>query len=288
MSLRHAAPPGLQAAGRRAVRELSRPTAALRAVPDVLIAGASRSGTTSLHRALLTHPSMVPPILTKGVHYFDVEYARGPAWYRTHFPLRATVARRPGTPLVFESSGYYMYHPEAPRRIAETLAGVRIVVMLRDPVERAYSAFKHEHARGFEPVEVFEDALALEPERLTGEVERIRADVAYVSRAHRHQSYVHRGQYAEQLEVLFGLFGRDRVHVLFSEDFFATPAAEYERLLGFLGLPVVHPAAYEQFNARRGSALAPATRAALEAHFAPHDAALAALTGRTPPWPRGA
>lgn len=290
MSLRHAVPPELKDAGRRAVRQINRPTAGLRMLPDVLLVGASRCGTTSLHRALLTHPAMVPPVWRKGVHYFDVNYGRGRAWYRSHFPLRALAERRaadvPGGPLGFESAGYYMHHPAAPERIAETLPGVRLVVMLRDPVERAFSAFKHEHARGFEPVSVFEEALELEPERLRGEVERLRNDVDYVSRAHRHQSYVDRGQYAEQVQVLFDRFGRDRVHVLFSEDFFATPEPVYERLLEFLRLPIVHAPAYEQHNARRSSAMSEATRDRLTRHFEPHDQALADLLGEVPPWRR--
>lgn len=290
MSLRQSAPPGLADAGRRVVRQLNRPTASLRMVPDVLIAGASRCGTTSLHRALLTHPGMIPPILHKGIHYFDVAYGRGPTWYRSHFPLRATAARRtagvPGAPVCFESSGYYMFHPEAPRRIAETLPGVRLIVMLRDPVERAFSAWKHEHARGFDPVTAFEQALEREPERLEGEVDKIRSDVDYISRAHRHQAYVTRGQYVEQLQVLHDLFGRDRVHVMFSEDFFATPEPEYERLLEFLRLPVVHAPAYEQHNARRSKAMADSTREALNRHFEPYDTALAELLGRVPPWRR--
>jgi hypothetical protein len=290
VSLRQSAPDGLKDAGRDAVRWLSQPTAGLRLEPDLLIVGASRCGTTSLHRALLTHPGTVPPILRKGVHYFDVAYGRGRTWYRSHFPLRATAVRRTagvrGGPVCFESSGYYMFHPQAPERLARDLPGVRLVVMLRDPVERAFSAFKHEHARGFEHVDSFEEALDLEAERLEGEVEKITADPAYISLAHRHQAYVARGHYADQLRVLVDLVGSERVHILFSEDFFATPEAEYERLLAFLGLPVVHAPAYEQHNARRGRAMDPATRERLRSHFEPYDAELATLVGRVPPWRR--
>ncbi len=290
MSIRGSAPNSLKNAGRRVVRSLARPTAAFRMMPNFIVAGGSRCGTTSLHRALMTHPGILPPILNKGVHYFDIDFLRGENWYRSHFPLSAVADRRtasvPNAPMCFESSGYYMHHPLAAERIAQTLPGVRLVVMLRDPIERAYSAYKHEFARGFETVDSFERALELEPGRLAGEVAKIRANPGYVSHAHRHQSYVDRGQYVQQVRRLIDLFGPNRVHVMFSEDFFATPEQEYERLLSFLDLPIVHAPAYEQHNARRRSPMAEATLSRLTAHFEPYDAALADVLGRTPSWRR--
>lgn len=288
--MRHSAPADLKRAGRRAALALGRSTSPLRMLPDFIVAGASRSGTTSLHRALLTHPGIVPPVFTKGVHFFDVNWTKGVPWYRSHFPVRAIAERRTssvaGAPLAFESAGYYMHHPLAAERIAQTITDVKIIVMLRDPVDRAYSAYKHEFARGFETEDSFERALDLESERLAGEVARIRADPGYVSQSHRHQSYTDRGHYAEQVLRLFTTFGRERVHVLYSEDFFATPEPVYERLLEFLGLPIVHAPAYEQHNARRGSSLGQRTIDRLTQHFEPYDAQLAELMGQPPAWLR--
>ena len=135
--------------------------------------------------------------------------------------------------MVFEASGYYVYHPFALERIAHDMPSVKLVVMLRDPVERAFSAYKHELARGFER-ESFEKALELEDSRLAGEIDRMQADPRYESVAHRHHSYRRRGHYAEQLERTFRLFPREQVHVIDSEAFFAEPASEYERVLAFL------------------------------------------------------
>ena len=87
---------------------------------------------------------------------------------------QAATARH-GGPMSFEASGYYMYHPFAMERLARDMPGVKLVVMLRDPVERAFSAYKHEYARGYE-WESFEKALELEDERLVGEIDRMRAD----------------------------------------------------------------------------------------------------------------
>jgi hypothetical protein len=242
--------------------------------------GTQRGGTTSLFRALAAHPGTAPPTFHKGVHYFDVNYTRGPAWYRGHFPLRR------GSRLAFESAGYYMHHPLAPERIAEDLPGVKLLVLLRDPVERAFSAHKHEVARGYETETSLERALDLEPERLAGEAGRIRSEPGYLSHSHRHHSYLDRGHYAEQLEVLFKLFGRDRVHVAFAEEFFTEPEPCYDAMTDFLRLRHWRPAVFEHHNARPGSPLPEALRERMTEHFAPHDERLTALLGEVPPWRR--
>jgi hypothetical protein len=249
-------------------------------LPSFLVVGAQRAGTTSLHRALLTHPEIVGPNLHKGVHYFDMDFANGLRWYRAHFPRRTSARVQ-----AFESSGYYMHHPLAPGRIVGSLPDVRLVAVLRDPVERAYSAHRHELLRGFDTV-AFEAALDLEPARLAGEVDRMKLDPTYVSHAHRHQAYVDRSQYVEQLRVLFDLAGRDRVHIVWSEDFFERPEPTYAALLDFLGLPVVLPPAFERWNARPRAAMAESTRRRLSEHFRSYDDDLALAVGEEPSWRR--
>ena len=238
MTWRKKAPEPLVHAGRSAALGWGRATSRLRSQPDFVIAGAQRCGTTSLFRALMSHPQVARPVLHKGVNYFDINYIQGWDWYLGHFPVASLAAwrtRASGPTRIFEASGYYLYHPFAIARLARDLPEVKVVVMLRDPVERAYSAYQHERMRGYE-WESFETALDLEPERLVGEVDRMRRDPAYESFSHRHHSYLHRGHYAEQLENVFANIPRERVHVLLSEDFFADPAAEFRSLSDFLGL----------------------------------------------------
>jgi hypothetical protein len=273
-------PQWVKESGRTLTRTAGRLSSGLRMMPGFLLVGTQRGGTTSLFRALAEHPDVAQPNLHKGVHYFDVNYARGPEWYRGHFPLRR------GSRLAFESAGYYMHHPLAPERIAADLPEVKLLALLRDPVERAFSAHKHELARGFETEASFERALELEPERLAGEVERIRTEPGYLSHSHRHHSYLDRGHYADQLQVLFDLFGRDRVHVAFAEDFFSEPEPCYDAIIDFLGLPRWRPATFEQHNARPSAPLPPGLRDRLTEHFAPYDARLAALLGEVLPWRR--
>jgi hypothetical protein len=264
-------------------------TATRRQLPSFILVGAQRAGTTSLFRALTSHPLVHSANYHKGVNYFDVNYARDFSWYQGHFPTTAMLRARArgrdtsGAPITFEASGYYMFHPCAAERMARHLPDVRIVAMLRDPVERAHSAWKHELARGYE-TESFERALALEDDRLAGQVERMTADPGYQSHSHRHHAYVRRGHYAEQLRRLHEFFPPDRVHVIESESFFTRPEATYGDLLDFLELPAVLPARFDRWNGRPSAPMPDATRAHLREHFSTHDRSLAELLGREPAW----
>jgi hypothetical protein len=273
----------------QAARTLGRATAGLRMTPDFLIVGAQRSGTTSMYRALAQHPSVLRAVLHKGVHYFDVHYDQPMSWYRGHFPLRLTaerVRRRTGVPTqTFESSPYYMFHPLAAERIARDLPDAKLIVLVRDPVERAYSAHAHELARGFE-TEPFDRALELEEDRLRGETERLLSDPHYESHHHRHNAYVTRGQYVDYLEPLARTVGRDRVHVVDSHDFFTRPEPVYDGVLDFLGLPRGTYPQFERHNARPRSAMPEALRLRLTEHFAPYDERLAKWLGEAPSWRR--
>ena len=157
-----------------------RPVYPARMLPSFLIVGAERCGTSSMFEELRRHPAVVSAILPrKEVHYFDYKYQHGLSWYQCHFPIKARAklaARGTGVaPMAFEASPYYMFHPLAPERIQRDLPGVKLIVMLRDPVARAYSAHVMRIGRGYE-TEPFERALELEESRLAGEAERLVAD----------------------------------------------------------------------------------------------------------------
>jgi hypothetical protein len=272
-----------------AARAIGSLSAGHRREPDFLVVGAQRAGTTSLFKALLQHPSFVSPRFRKGVHYFDMDYDKGWRWYLGHFPSRSTVEKvaseTGGVALTGEASPYYMWHPLVPDRIAKDLPNAKIIVLLRDPVERAYSGHAHEYARGFEP-EKFEVAIGLEESRLAGERERMVADESYHSHAVRHQAHLHRGIYIEQLEKLEKLFGRDRILVIDSHDYFADPKRIFTGVCEFLGLPDAPGIAHDAHNARPRSAMAPELEARLRDYYAPYDARLADWLGYTPSWRR--
>jgi Sulfotransferase domain len=279
--------------GKRAVHAVTvtagRLTGRARMLPGFLIVGGQRCGTTSMYRTLSQHPALLKAVLHKGVHYFDLNYGQSLNWYRAHFPLLARAAlvrsRTGVAPLTFESSPYYIFHPLAGQRIASDLPGVKLLVLVRDPVERAYSAHAHELARGHES-EPFERALELEPGRIDGEAARISADPSYHSHSLQHQAYLTRGQYADQLDALEKIFGADRIHAVDSGDFFTRPEPVYDAVLDFLGLPHLGYPVFERHNARPRSAMPEALRAQLSERFRPFDERLERWLGAVPSWRR--
>jgi hypothetical protein len=290
-------PAPVRRVGKAAVRAYARATSRWRPLPEYLLIGAKRSGTTSMSRYLLEHPAVLPlfpsadrfPMAddVKGVHFFDAAPPRSVAWYRSWFAAswaRNRAVARAGEPAVTgEATPYYLFHPRAAERAARVVPDARILVVLRDPVERAYSHWKEQRRNGVEPLD-FDDALAAEPERLDGEEARILADPAYRSVAHEHLSYVAHGEYAPQLARWLVHYPRDSMLVVRAEDFYERPQDVFDDVLAFLGL---RPHALERpevWNAAIESPMSDATRDRLRAHFRPHNRALAELLGRDFGW----
>ncbi len=256
------------------------------ALPDFVVIGAQKAGTTALHDYLSQHPAVATG-RHKEIQYFTLYAERPLSWYRSHFPTRAEVQRQPGidgAPVrVGEASPYYLFHPAAPRRVRAALPEARFIVLLRDPVDRAHSHYNHEVSRGHEDLG-FEAALASEPRRLDGEAERLGADPAAVSWAHVHFSYFARGCYAEQLERWFACYERERFLILFSDDFFADPASTTVRVQEFLDLDARPPRDVAPVNARSYAGLDDSVRAQLASRYEEPDRRLAELLGRDLPW----
>ena len=264
-------------AARFAVRRL---THAGRALPDFLILGAQKAGTTSLYNYLQRHPR-VAPAFTKEVHYFTLHRDEPEAWYRAHFPRVRSLERRGA--VTGEATPYYLFEPRAPRRVARVLPESRFVLLLRDPVERAYSHYQHECARGRESLG-FAAALETEEKRLTSELERMARDPSYTSAVHQQQSYFSRGLYAQQLERWREHYPAERFLILQSEAFFADPAATCQRVFEFLELPHHPLGGLQAVNQRAYAPLDPQLRAELAERYAPHNRALEEFVGARYDW----
>jgi hypothetical protein len=284
--------------GRRAVRGYGKVTAGIRPGPDFLLIGAKRGGSTSLYHMLLRHPRILPLFPsgrfvlkttdTKGIHYFDSNYERGEAWYYSHFPTslgRRRAAREAGGDIVVgEASPYYLFHPLAAERAARTVPAVRILLIVRDPVERAFSHYRERHREGAEEL-TFEEALEAETNRLIGEEERIKRNPRYKSYAHEQQSYRAQGEYAPALARWLQFFPRERLLVAAAEDFYANPQSVCDRIFGFLGLPPSPLGESARWNAAPSADLKPETRRRLVEHYAGFNAQLEKLLGQTfPSW----
>jgi hypothetical protein len=251
-------------------------TARLRPLPDFLILGAQKAGTTALYAYLRRHPDITGPSW-KEVSYFDRQYRRGTAWYRGNFPLRSDDR------IVGEASPSYLFHPEAPERVARLLPDARLIALLRDPVERAYSHYQHEVALGREELP-FEEALEREDERMAGELERMQADPSYFSHAWWNHTYLARGRYAEQLERWYARFPAERLLVLSNEELAAQPSDTYARVLGFLGAASHELDTYPRVYERDYPPMPPEVEQKLAAYFAEPNRRLYELLGRDLGW----
>jgi hypothetical protein len=247
-----------------------------RALPQGVIVGAQKCGTSSLHGYLTQHPGVIAP-LRKEVHYFDVNYARGERWYRAHFG-------RVGEPgLNLDSSPYYLFHPLVAERMHALLPDARLIALLRDPVRRAYSQYWHERDKGREPLD-FEAALEAEPERVDAAHRRLANGEIAASREHQIHSYVSRGRYAEQLEHWLRFYRREQLLVLRFEDLVPEPLAVLNRVLAWLGLPAMADARLEPRNTRNYPPMKPDTAGRLRTYFEPWNRRLETLLGQPMGW----
>jgi len=204
-------------------------------LPDFLGLGTQKGGTTTLHRLMGQHPDVYVPAC-KEVHFFDKNYSAGEDWYREHFQGAHT------TQCCGEITPFYLFHPDVPGRIYQLIPKARLIVLLRDPVERAISQVFHAQRLGFEPLPV-DEALAAEQNRLaTGD--------PYSFQKH---SYLSRSLYLEQLDRYEALFPSEQLLILRSEDLFNTPERVWQELLNFLQLkPIKWPGALPRANAGDG------------------------------------
>jgi hypothetical protein len=259
-------------------------TAVGRVLPDFIIVGVMKGGTTSLYSYLLQHPQVLPA-LKKEVHFFDLNYQRGINWYRAHFATHreASPERHSNRVIMGEASPYYCFHPHAIRRIAEVVPAAKLILLLRDPVERARSHYYHQVRQHRETLS-FELALEQETVRLKGEVDRMMEDESYCSYNHQHYSYSGRGIYVDQLKQVERHFPRDQVLILHSQDLFREVQKTYDQVLQFLGLDpwtLQHAAPHHAGAYTR--AFSPVDER-LRRFFAPHNQRLYEHLGRDLAW----
>lgn len=254
-------------------------TSSLRVLPSFLVIGTAKGGTTSLHRYLEEHPN-IGTTLKKEVHFFDYNFNLGLDWYKTYFPLRQSNL------LAVDSTPNYLLHPHVPRRVYETLPEVKLILLLRNPIDRAYS----HHNMNVKRIDIqenlsFEDAIKAESARIQQELLRVQNDEDYTSMNLSYYSYLASGIYVDQINTWLRYFSLDQMLILKSEDFFKTPSVTYTRVLEFLQLPPYALKEYTNANPRDYSSdMNPETRKYLANYFKPYNEKLYRLLGVDYAW----
>ncbi len=197
--------------------------------PDFLIIGAQKCGINYLHKYLFQHPQVVPPT-QPSLHFFDLNFHQGINWYQDQFK-----AAKDSSLITGESTPYYLFHPLVPQRVYNLYPEIKLIVILRNPVDRAIKHYQHEVKLGYESLS-FSEAIANEKTRLEGEVEKIIETETYYSFNHQHYTYLSRGKYVEQLENWIKLFPKEQLLILKSEDLFNHPQETMNKVFNFLNL----------------------------------------------------
>ncbi|MBN1797232.1 MAG: sulfotransferase domain-containing protein [Spirochaetales bacterium] len=255
-----------------------------RSLPDFIIIGAQKSGTSSLYSYLFQHPQVLPSF-GKEVHFFDGglnpnidNFKKGHAWYRAHFPLKKKLGSHSKT---FEASPLYIFNPLTPKRIFDLIPQVKIIALLRNPTERAISHYFHEKRKGRESLPIME-ALQKEEERLHSVLE----NKDYKNTIFIRYSYKSRGLYRQQLDRFLTYFPRSQILVLSSEEFFGKPAATLKQVFEFVGVDTgfkikdLRP----RNVASNKSRVDPDVYKYLNNFFLPHNQALYQLVGNNFSW----
>ncbi len=248
-----------------------------RPLPDFLIIGAQKGGTTSLYAYLCEHPQILRAS-TKEIHYFSTNYRKGLRWYRSHFQRKTSNISITG-----EATPYYLFNPVCPARIKESLPDIKLIVMLRDPVSRAWSQYNHNLKKKLEQLD-FKAALKREEMHLVNETKRLISEKNYLSSIHATSSYLARGIYADQLEAYWNYFHKDQILIIRSEDFFDDPQSVYSDALRFLGLSPKEIAFPSARNVGVYKDRVIPQEEHLRAYFAPHNRRLYELIDRDMNW----
>ena len=258
-------------------------TAPVRTLPDFLIIGAQKCGTTFLYQLLVQHPRVKSAFL-KEVHYFDLNFGKGNNWYRSNFPLQMRNTR---TYITGEASPYYLFHPHAAKRASMVVPDAKLIILLRNPVDRAYSHYQHQVKRVTGEARetlTFEEAIEAEERILPAEVSKMLQDEYYKSSSHRTRSYLSRGRYMDQLLIWSSFFPRRRMLVLKSEDLFDDTTNALERVLDFLAIPHWAPETYAIPNKREYTGLDPLVRQRLDEYYKLHNQRLYEYLGADLGW----
>ena len=272
-------------------------TSPWRLLPSFLIIGTQKGGTTSLYNYLIQHP-FVASAFAKEVHFFDNHtcahnFGKGMAWYKSHFEYSLYKSYKKIVHqqdlITGEGSPDYLFDPHASRRIAATIPTVKLIVLLRNPVDRAYSHYLHNVRAAYDvgrEMLSFEEAIAQESNRLNGEKQKLLKDETYFSYNYMHYSYLSRGMYAEQLKIWLSLFPQEQIIVLRSEDFFTDPDSIFKQVVDFLDIPTYKLEKYKSYNSRteNKNRINPVTRERLIEYFKPYNQQLEQLLGINFEW----
>ena len=244
--------------------------------PDFIIIGTQKGGTSSLYSYLGQHSQVELPT-QKEIHFFDLKYIKGIEWYKDQFPSIDN------NKVTGEASPYYIFHPFVAKRVYNHLPKIKLIVMLRNPIDRAYSNYMMQIDKKIEPL-TFELAIEEEDKRLEGEIEKMLSTPNYNSFNLQKYSYIKRGEYYSQIKNWLKYFNLEQFHFIKSEDFFNDPTKELFEVHDFLDIKQEKPISLKPVNTNEYQQMNPKTRKNLSLYFAEESQKLSQLIGNNFNW----
>ena len=263
-------------------------TSRLRGLPDFSIIGAQKGGTTSLYY-LITKHSDIAPARNKEIHYFAKNYRFGEQWYRSNFPTNLTKNRfykKTGRKLLtVDATPGYIFHPMAPNRMKKILPNIKLIVILRNPIDRAYSHYHYNIRYGYDTLTSFENAIELSKKRCAREKEWIIRELDFDYNQYLKHAYLAKGIYADQLQNWFKYYNKKQFLFLTTEDFYKNTQHVLDQAFNFLGLNPSKIGNLKKYNVGNyKEKMNEDTRKSLIEYFKPHNERLYKLLQRDFDW----
>jgi hypothetical protein len=259
-------------------------TAPLRVLPDFMIIGMQKSGSSALYDYIIKHPN-VYPALRKETHYFELK--KGTRWYKSYFPTVFTkfyvTKIKKQIFLTGEATPNYTFFPFSAEKIKQMVPNAKFIVIMRNPVDRTFSQYQMKVRKHQESLS-FEDSLKQENNRLIREA-NVSDDEYYNSKNFNRFAYITRGRYAEQLEIWFKIFPKENIFTISTEELEKDQTGTMKKIFEFLNLSEYTINDLEKvFTGNYKDKINSETRKKIVEYFKPHNRKLYELIGKEFDW----
>lgn len=245
-----------------------------RIAPKFMVIGGEKCGTTSLYHYINGHPQFLPSI-EKELDFFDLEFGRGIDWYLAHFPP----VPRDDLFLTGEVSANYIYHLHAPQRVWEIFPEIKLIVLLRNPVDRTVSRY-HMLLKNGASQKSFEKTVTAEINKLQKSIVGNEIPWEILNRCR----HIGNSLYLYHLQRWLNLFPKEQVLIIPSEDLYQNPAATLKNIFTFLDVKDYQLPEYKKYNSGSYAPISEQMREQLANFFRPHNQKLEEYLGRQFSW----
>ena len=259
-------------------------TSSSRVLPDFIIIGAGRAGTTALYTYLIQHPSIITASTDNDepvadLHFFEYMISDKISWYKSHFPRKSKNSFVTG-----EFTSTYMYHKNVPERIFNLIPKIKLIVILRNPIDKAYSTY-NQQSHFNEVTSSFEETIKAEFAR----IDLNKNHIEYTNNNPNFDNYVEyniirHGIYFNYLEKWFKIFPKKQIFVVDSNELENFPQQTLNKVFEFLNLSPHEIPNLAKVNVGKYSPMTESTRESLIEFYKPHNAKLNNLLGTNFDW----